>query len=512
MSVIGLDIGTTGCKTIVFSARGLPLAEARREYGIQSPHPGWAEQDAEAIWRLALETLREAIGAAPLDPPRALAISCQGEAVIPVDSEGHALRAAILGMDTRTTAENRWLEETIGADELFRRTGMPVHTINTLPKLLWLQRHEPEIWQATYQFLLYEDFLLRRMGGEAVISHCLASRTQMLNLQSGNWDVDILQRCAIEPQRLARLAPAAGGAVGLLAPTWMQELGLTEPVLLASGGHDQACAALGCGVIAPGQAMVSTGTAEVVEVAMKEPAVVAPVQRAGISLYRHVVPGLFLAMTLNHSGGLLLRWLRDTLGKWEAEEARTHGLDAYDLLLKDASDGPSGLLLLPHFAGSGTPTLDTQSRGALLGLTVNTTLADIAKATLEGLTFELRQNLDLLRDNGIPIDELRAVGGGARSNLWLHLKADICDVTLHTLRSSEAACLGAAILAARAAGIYSSFEEAVKATIATDQIIHPEHERSAAYAEWYRQYAALYPLLCETLHGIATASLDAKRS
>ncbi len=512
MSVIGLDIGTTGCKTIVFSAQGRILAEARREYGIQSPHPGWAEQDAEEIWRLVLETLREALAAAPQDPPCALAISCQGEAVIPVDAQGHALRPAILGMDTRPTAENRWLEETIGGNELFRRTGMPVHTINTLPKLLWLQRNEPALWQRAHQFLLYEDFFLRRMGGEAVISHCLASRTQMLNLQSGEWDGDILRRCAIEPERLARLAPSAGGAVGLLTAEWMQELGLTEPVVLASGGHDQACAALGCGVIAPGQAMVSTGTAEVVEVAMERAAVVAPLQQAGISVYRHVVPGLFLAMTLNHSGGLLLRWLRDTLGKWEAEQARAHNRDGYDVLLEDAPAGPSGLLLLPHFSGSGTPTLDTQSRGALLGLTVSTTLADIAKATLEGLTFELRQNLDLLRSNGIPIDELRAVGGGARSQLWLQLKADICAVTLQTLQSSEAACLGAAILAARAAGIYASFEEAVAATIATEQIILADSESSAAYAHWYDLYATLYPLLRETLHGIATGSQAAARS
>ena len=218
MSLLGLDIGTTGCKAMLFAADGRVLGQARREYAIQTPHPSWAEQDAEWVWALAWQCLREAIAAAPADPPVALALSCQGEAVIPVDAAGHALRPAILGMDTRTTAENAWLVETFGADELFRRTGMPVHTINTLPKLLWLQRHEPAIWRDAHQFLLYEDFFLRRLGGEAVISTCLASRTQLMELATGDWDDDILDRCAIERARLARPAPVTGGVVGRLRP------------------------------------------------------------------------------------------------------------------------------------------------------------------------------------------------------------------------------------------------------------------------------------------------------
>ncbi|HRA67393.1 MAG TPA: FGGY family carbohydrate kinase, partial [Caldilinea sp.] len=308
MSILGLDIGTTGCKAMVFAADGSVLSEARREYAIQTPHPTWAEQDAEQLWALAWQCLREAIAATRADPPVALALSCQGEAVIPVDREGRALRPAILGMDTRTSDENAWLVETFGADELFRRTGMPVHTINTLPKLLWLQRHEAAIWRDAHQFLLYEDFFLRRLGGEAVISVCLASRTQMMGLASGDWDDEILESCAIERARLARLAPAAGGVVGKLRPTLAAELGLVRDLLLVSGGHDQACAALGSGVIAPGLAMVSTGTAEVVEVAMDSPALAPALAEGGISVYRHVVPGLYVAMTLNHSGGLLLRW------------------------------------------------------------------------------------------------------------------------------------------------------------------------------------------------------------
>ena len=502
MSILGLDIGTTGCKAMVFAADGAVLSQARREYTIQTPRPAWAEQDAEQVWALAWQCLREAIAAAPSDPPVALALSCQGEAVIPVDAAGRALRPAILGMDTRTTAENGWLAETFGAGELFRRTGMPLHTINTLPKLLWLQRHEPALWRDAHQFLLYEDFFLRRLGGEAVISTCLASRTQMMNLLSGDWDDEILAQCAIERRRLARPAPVAGGVVGRLRPDLARDLGLSGELLLVSGGHDQACAALGSGVIRPGLAMVSTGTAEVVEVAMASPALAPSLRDGGISVYRHVVPGLYVAMTLNHSGGLLLRWFRDTLGRWEMEQAATSGADAYDLLLRDAPPGPTGLLLLPHFAGSGTPTLDVHSKGAILGLTFATTKAEIAKAALEGLTLELRTNLDLLRAAGVEIAELYAVGGGARSALWLQLKADICTVPLRVPAVTDAACLGAALLAGTAAGIYTDLATAVQRTVRWRSRILPDPATVAAYDARFSLFRQAYPLLADLLHAI----------
>lgn len=500
MSLIGLDIGTTGCKAMVFAKDGRVLSQARREYTIQTPQPGWAEQDAEHVWALAWQCLSQAVAAVADDPPVALALSCQGEAVIPVDAAGRALRPAILGMDTRTTAENAWLAETFGAEALFQRTGMPVHTINTLPKLLWLQRHEPTLWRNAHQFLLYEDFFLRRLGGEAVVSVCLASRTQMMNLASADWDDDILARCQIERSRLGKPAPLTGGVVGKLRPELKQELGLADDLLLVSGGHDQACAALGSGVIAPGLAMVSTGTAEVVEVAMATPTLAPALREGGISVYRHVAPGLYVAMTLNHSGGLLLRWFRDTLGRWEMEQAAMTGVDAYDLLLQDAPAGPTRLLLLPHFAGSGTPTLDVHSKGAILGMTFATTKADLAKAVLEGLTYELRINLDLLRSAGVEIDELHAVGGGARSELWLQLKADICNTPLRVPMVTDAACLGAALLAGVGVGAYPDLAAAVKTTVQWRQHVAPSPEMVAAYDAGYARYRRLHPLLASLLH------------
>jgi xylulokinase len=507
MSLIGLDIGTTGCKAIVFREDGTILSQAAREYGIATPRPDWAEQDAEEVWALARSALKEAVQAAADDPPAAMALSCQGEAVLPVDGDGRAMRPVILGMDTRTTAENRWLDEQFGAHALFARTGMALHTINTLPKLLWLQRNEPEIWAAADQFLLYEDFFLRRLTGAAVISPCLASRTQMMDLANGAWATDLLDACNIDPARLAPIAPSDGGIIGYLRPELAAELGIAGPVALAAGGHDQACAALGAGVIAPGTAMVSTGTAEVVEVVLDEPVVAPALRDGGISVYRHVVPGQFLAMTLNHSGGLSLRWFRDEFCEEQMAQAAATGVDAYELMLAGAPAGPTPLMVLPHFSGSGTPTLDTDSRGAFLGMTFATDRPTVAKAILEGLTFELRINVDLLRAAAIPIHAMHAVGGGAKSPLWLQLKADICNTTLRVPEVTEAACLGAALLAGIAADCYANTEHAVSRTVRWRQEILPQSGSVAAFDERYQIYAELYPQLRGINHQLAgTAS------
>jgi xylulokinase len=499
MSVIGLDIGTTGCKAIIFSDELEILSQAKREYSILTPRPHWAEQDAEQVWKLAIEALTEAVKQNKAYPPQALGLSVQGEAVIPVNKDGKAIHNAILGMDTRTTAENQWLAETFNPEALFHQTGMPMHTMNTITKLLWLKKNEPELWSSADQFLLYEDYFLRRLSGKAVISHCLASRTQMYDLQTGCWAENILNKCEIDIKLLAALSPDTGGIVGTVNKATAKLLGLDNEIILASGGHDQACASLGSGVIEPGLAMVSTGTAEVVEVAMSSPVLNESLRLGNISIYRHVIHDMYLAMTLNHSGGLLLRWFRDTLCRDKCLSAAEKGKDPYDLILSGSLKSPTNLMVLPHFAGAGTPLLDTTSKGAILGMTFATTQADIAKAILEGLTFELRVNLDLLRDSGITIDELHAVGGGAKSALWLQLKADICRTPLYVPKVTEAACLGAAILASVAIGVYPNVHSAAKQSVQLKERIKPDLQNSADYEKRYKIYRKLYKQLIPLL-------------
>jgi len=492
MRLIGLDIGTTGCKAVIFEATGQLVASAGRETAVDIPRPAWAEQDAEGVWRLAQDALREAIAAAGPGDIVALGLSVQGEAVMPVDAQGQALRPAILGMDTRTGEQNVWLCDTFGARHLFERTGLPVHTINTLPKLRWLKQNEPDLWARADRFLLYEDFLIHKMTGQAVISRCLASRTQLYDLLEDCWSPEILAALELHPDRLATVQPSAT-AVGPMRSELAESLGLAQPPLVVTGGHDQACGALGVGLTQPGLAMVSTGTAEVVEVALDSPALNQTLYEGNISVYAHVVPGLYLAMTLNHSGGLLLRWFRDTLCQEEMQQARASGDDPYDLILQGASPEPSPLLLLPHFAGSGTPWLDTASKGAILGLTFGTSKADLAKAILEGLTYELRVNLDLLKEGQVNIDELRAIGGGARSPLWLQLKADITAIPVVVPRITEAACWGAALLAGAGAGHFPSAAQSAAQMLRLERRFEPDTARAARYAARYELYREIYP-------------------
>jgi xylulokinase len=285
-----------------------------------------------------------------------------------------------------------------------------------------------------------------------------------------------------------------------MRPGLAESLGLAEPPLVSTGGHDQACGALGVGLVRPGLAMVSTGTAEVVEVALDSPALNETLYGGNVSVYAHVVPGLYLAMTLNHSGGLLLRWFRDTLCGEEMRQAQASGRDPYGLILEGASLEPTSLLLLPHFAGSGTPWFDTASKGAILGLTIGTTKADLAKAILEGLTFELRVNLDLLKEGGVRIHELRAIGGGARSDLWLQLKADITGVPVVVPRIAEAACWGAALLAGVGAGCFASAAEAAEGALRLERRFEPDPERAARYGSRYALYREVYPAVASLSH------------
>jgi len=492
MRLIGLDIGTTGCKAAVFDVQGNLVSRASREYAVDMPHPGWAEQDSERVWQLAQDALRQAIAAAGSGEVVALGMSVQGEAVMPVDVKGWALRPAILGMDTRTGEQNAWLRQRFGADHLFARTGMVVHTVNTLPKLLWLKQHEPDLWSTAARFLLYEDFLIQKMTGRPVISRCLASRTQLYDIPDDRWSPEILAALELDPGRLASVAPS-GVAAGPMRPELAESLGLSKPPLVVTGGHDQACAALGSGLIRPGLAMDSTGTAEVVEVALASPVLNETLCRGNVSVYVHTAPGLYLAMTLNHSGGISLRWFRDTFCQEEVRQAQASGQDAYDLILSGASPDPSPLFLMPHLAGSGTPWFDTSSRGAVLGMTLATSKADLAKALLDGLTYELRINLDLLREGGVPIDEVRAVGGGARSALWLQLKADILGLPIVVPAVTESACWGAALLAGVGAGLYADAAGAAGAMLRLERRFEPNARRGARYEERYQLYREVYP-------------------
>jgi xylulokinase len=502
MAIIGLDIGTTGCKAHVFTETLDLIFSASKEYKVDHPHPMWAEQDADYVWKCVKDVIRQSAQfVGDKDPIKSIGLAVQGEAVTAVDQDGNPLRPMILGMDTRTDEQNQWIRERFGAKTLFEHTGMPIHTINTLPKLLWLKDNEPEFWNQADRFMLYEDFIINKLTHQPGISLCLASRTQLYDLSTNQWSTEILDVLGLDPSRLSPLIPS-GTAVGRMAQDIAEELGFKVRPVIGTGGHDQACGALGSGLIQPGLAMVSTGTAEVVEVAMSETHLNDVLYAGNMSVYRHTFPGLYVVMTLNQSGGYILRWFRDTLCEVEKQQALSQGQDVYDLLLKNAPAGPSPVMLLPHFSGSGTPTFDTRSKGAFVGLTFSTTKAELAKAIIDGLTMELRLNLEILQKGGIQIDQLRAIGGGARSDLWLQVKADVTNIPVAKPRVTEATGLGGAILGAVAAGVFDSPEQAISSNLQIEKVFEPNSEMKSKYDDHFEQYKKLYPALKSINHNL----------
>lgn len=497
MYLLGLDVGTTGCKAIIFDLDGNIKGYAFQEYGILCERPGWAEQDPENVWQLTKLVIKKAICESGITQIKAMSLSVQGDAIIPVDKKIMPLYNAILGMDYRSTQQADDCSLSIGERTLFDITGMRPHPMNSLTKILWLRDNRVDIHRRTYKFMTYADFILSRLGAEPVIDYTMASRTMAFDLDQKKWSKVILDKMNIDESIFSGAIPS-GEVVGKINCDLSEEFGVERGLLLVAGGHDQTCAALGAGVIEENVAIDSHGTAEVVSTAFNTPRLNDFMYNSFYPCYCHAKKDMYFTFSLNHIGGVLLKWYRDNFCTAEIDEAGKMGIGVYALMESKAPQGPSSVMVLPHFNGSGTPWCDLNSKGAILGLTMATTRHDIVKAIMDSLTYELKINIETMKRAGIPINELRCVGGAAKSPLWLQLKADITGCRVNTLKVREAACLGAAILAGAAAGAYASVDEGVKNTVQVEHVYEPDQDCANLYNERYSVYTDIY----RTLKGI----------
>ncbi|HVO19859.1 MAG TPA: FGGY-family carbohydrate kinase [Anaeromyxobacter sp.] len=498
-SLIGLDVGTTGCKAVVFSEEGEVRGSAYREYGVLTDRSGKAEQDPERVWALTRETLAEAVAAQAGRAGRApevagLSLSVQGDAIIPLDGAGAPVHPAILGMDYRSAPQARECEERFTGEALFRRTGMRPHPINSLCKILWLRQERPEAWARTRRITTYADFILGRLGAPGVIDRTMASRTMAWDLDRGGWAEDLLRELRLRRELFSEPVQT-GTAVGRLDPELARSLGIEGAPALVAGAHDQPAGAVGAGVLEDGDAVISTGTAEVLSTVFSSREGAGALYGGFYPCYESALPGRWFTFALNHVGGLLLRWYRDTWAAAEVQLARETGRDPYEVILDGLPEGPSPLLFLPHLNGAGTPSCDPVSRGAIVGLTLASTRADVAKAILDCQSYELAINLAALRQAGISVRRVSAVGGGARSSLWLQVKADVLGVPIQTLRATEAACLGAAIFAGAGAGVFESVAVGARRAVRVAQVYHPRPEAQDAHAARLAVYRDLHAAL-----------------
>lgn len=501
MSLMGIDLGTTGCKVIAFDLEGRIIAHAYREYPLIHRRPGWSELDSNLVWERVVDAIREVASKTRNDPIEALAVASQGEAVTPVMEDGEVLDTAITTFDSRAEGIAEEIAEKMSPIEIMRITGMPLSGITTAVKLIWLKRNRPEIFGRVWKFLGYEDFVLFKLGMRPVEDWSLASRTMLFDIIRKRWSEKMLELVGIDPDLLPETAPS-GTVVDRISPKVAEELGLPKSVVGVTGGHDQPCGALGAGVIRPGLVMDATGTVECFAPAFSEPVLNEKMIEGKFACYPHVVPDLYVTLAFVASGGVILRWFRDTLAGEERIEAQRRGVDVYDLLMEEMPDEPSRLMFLPHFSGSGTPYLDVESKGAILGLTLATSKGEIIKAILEGISFEMRHNLELMEEAGIEIRELRAIGGGAKSERWLQLKADIYGKPVVAMDVSEGVCLGAAMLAGTAIGRYSSLEEAVELLVKPRKTFLPRSKTKSIYDERFEIYKRIYPAIKGILHAL----------
>ena len=458
--LVGLDVGTSGLKGVALSPEGEVLARVERAYPLSIPQAGWAEQDPEDWWTAARSALTE-LGWREGEP---LGLSGQMHGLVALDGDGTPLRPAILWSDQRTGEECAEIEARIGLDRLIGLTGNRALTGFTAPKLLWLRRHEPEVYARIAHVLLPKDYVRFRLTGERAIDAADASGTLLLDVARRAWSDEVLE--ALE-----------------LPPEWLPPV--FEGTAIAGAG-DQAAAALGVGVDRPGRVSVVLGTSGVVFAVL--PAYRADPE-ARVHVFCHALPDTWHAMGVMLSAAGSLRWLREVVG------GKFGQLDA-----EAASWGPGvdGLLCAPYLGGERTPHADPDARGAFVGLELRHDRGALVRAVLEGVAFGLRDSLELLRELGVEADVGRVSGGGARSELWLRIVATALGLPLETTSAAEeGSAFGAALLGGVAAGVWETGEEAVGACVRPVSTVEPVAEWRESSEASYARYRTLYPALKE---------------
>ena len=494
--LLGIDIGTTGAKTVLFDDVGRPVASAFAPWPMSMPRPAWAEQDPADWWVGVVATIREVLTASGIAAASIAAIGLSGQmhGLVLLDSRRQVLRPSILWCDQRTGDQCGWIDRTIGIDRLVASISNPALPGFTAPKLIWVREHEPEVWARARTVLLPKDYIRMRLTGEIALEVSDASGTALFNVAQRRWADELLGDLGIPREWLPSVVGSTDVA-GTITPSVAEATGLLAGTPVVGGGADNACAAVGNGVVRQGLGLVSIGSSGVV-LAPSEAPRVDPGLR--VHTFNHAVPGLWYLMGVTQGAGLSMRWFRDQFAEGERREAARSGRDAYDLMAHQAASSPpgsNGVIWLPYMQGERTPHLDPDARAVLYGLSTAHTRSDVLRAIMEGVAFSLRDCLAIVGEQGVTLEQVRLTGGGARSGLWRQILADVLATELVITSSDEGPALGAALMAGVGAGMFRSLEEGCAAAVAVRERIEPEPSRKAIYNGAYELYRDLYPAL-----------------
>jgi xylulokinase len=498
-TIISLDLGTTALKTALLDNRGRVLSHATNEYALQTPDALSVEVDVETYWQAFKSGLASVLAESKADVTRirALGLSAQGETLILTDRGGHALRPAIVWLDNRAQQEAEELSAHFGNDKAFAITGQ-VSIVPTWPasKILWVKRHERDVFERTARFLLIEDYFIHRLTGHFVCEGSLITSTVYWDINTKTWWPEMLDYLGVSEARLPEIRES-GEAVGPILPDVAAELGLAPETVVCTGALDQAAGAIGVGNIAPGIFSENTGAALAICATVPRPTFDPGGQ---MPCHYHGIPNMYMEHTFT-SGGMVLRWFRDAFCQPEIAEARSLGVDSYDLLGRQASaipPGCEGLVMLPHLQGAMAPEANPKAKGVFYGFTLRHGKAHYVRSIMEAIACIIRRNIDVLEGMGIAVTEIRSLGGGARSRVWNQIKADLTGLPLVTTENEEAACLGAGILAGKAVGMFPSIERAVGEMVVLKERFEPNSDNASVYASTYARYCDLY----EDLRGL----------
>lgn len=499
MYLLGIDVGTTGARALLLDEEGRVKASSSSEYPIYYPRPGWAEQDPEDWWKGVGQVISQVLTQGKVSPReiKGIGLSGQMHGLCLLGKKGEILRRAILWCDQRTEAQCRWLEEEIGRENFIKLVLNPPFTGFTLPKILWVREKEPELLKKTYKILLPKDYIRFKLTGEYTTEVSDASGTLLLAVRERKWSSELLERLELSPNLFPPVveSPSLTGKTRGLS----REAGLSPGIPVVGGGGDQAAGAVGAGIVEEGLVSSSIGTSGVIFAALKEPKVD---EKGRIHTFCHSVPGMWHMMGVILSAGGSLRWWREVLKG-----------PSYETLSREAEEvppGSRGVIFLPYLMGERSPHSDPQARGVLFGLEARHTRRELTRAIMEGVTFALLDCLNLIREQGIELREVRVLGGGAKSKVWCQIQADIFGVPVVRLNIEEGPAYGVGLLAGVGTGLYPQLKEICRRVIKIKERIEPIPRNVELYQRIYPLFQILYLRLKEVFPRLSSLSCGGK--
>lgn len=490
MVIGGLDLGTSGCKFAIYKDT-VRISEASASY--PAIHDGQHHSiDSNIVWNSVCNVIKQAVFASPdqNEKVQAISVSSFGEAATPIDKDGNALSNALLFWDNSGEEQNASIIDKLGVKTIENITGVLPDKMFTINKIAWFRDNKPEIYEKAVKFLLFEDLIIYRMTGEYAISYSLANRTMGFDNNKLCWSKKIFDAAEVDMDKMSCLYPS-GTVVGQVLPSIANYLGLSSKCVMVTGGHDQMCVALGGGAISPGLAVNGSGTVEALSTILNKNANYDKLYDNCYSCSVYADESKHFTYAWSSTGSILLEWYIKTFG-FETMPGLSDGKDAYTLLEASAVKEPTKMLFLPYFEGTGTPYNDYNAKGVFMGMNLSTTKQDIYRALMEGLAYDLCININALESAGVYINEIRATGGGAKSPMWLQIKADVTGKPISLLSTTQSGTLGCMILASVAMGYYSSLEEAIHENVRISKVFEPNLAYRNIYNEKIRQFSLLY--------------------